>query len=128
MAKEAELHIGEYSVLDGGVSVATVTGERASRVCSVLAIYPPFRNPEEARKLDLDEEADNEARDIAETAAGCSSVVEAIYGIDETVDALVFSKNGILAVRGVLEHPDDDAVYDLIAELDDNNAISIHEI
>lgn len=122
------LQIGEYSRLVEGVTIAPITGSDVDRACGVLALRPPFRDTEEARELGLDEEADNEARDLAENAAGCSRIVEAIYPLDEAIDSVVFSKNGALAVKGTLDHPDDESVFALIELLDGGNAIAIHDL
>lgn len=127
MAQSNELVIGEYEQFTGDSEAAVVTGAKAERVCSILSTRPPFRDPKEAIILAQDDDLDTEARDLAENAAGCSDLVEAISQSDPMVDAVVISRSGVLALRAAALQSVSEEAFGLIAALNGNDAIAIHE-
>lgn len=124
------VHIGEYTSFMPGVDVAVLTGDTVDRTKAVLANHAPFRDIEEAAELALDPDAETHAIDEAEREAGCSQIMDAIYCIegDDSPDAVVFSKTGMLAIRGLTQLDDEEPVFDFIRFLDGGNTVTIHEL
>ncbi len=120
-----ELRIGEFRSFGHGVEVATVVGRGVERACSMLAVRPPCRDANEIAELSEDDY--DEALLMAVAVSGAGRVGMSVGEIDKSVELVVFSKTGALAVRGSAgSEPDlDRALSDITAYDNGNELVAI---
>lgn len=112
------VEVGEFQQFINGYEAAELSGPAVDRCVGILGTRPPFRDPNEADKLDFD--TYYAARRMATTASGTMEVVAAAFETDRSIDSIVFSRTGALAVRGVEQH---ERVTDFISYLDGGNHV-----
>ncbi len=115
------IHIGEFEPFVEGYEVAELSGASLKRCVGILGTRPPFRDAHQADELDFD--AYMQARRMATTASRTMDVAVAAAEADHSIETVVFSRTGALAIRGGDTVSVSKGVIDLISYLDGGNAV-----
>ncbi len=120
-----QIAIGEFQPFINDIEVAEVSGAPVKRATDTLGTRPPFRDAAESEALAFDDYMD--ARRLAIDSSGVLSIAIEAGEIDPTIDMVIFSRTGALALRSA--HLSDTRVeaMKLISALDGFNDIaSVH--
>jgi hypothetical protein len=114
--------IGEFQPFTENVEAAEVTGPSVKRATDILGTRPPFRDAEEGAALSFEDNM--AARRLAIDASGVMAVALEAGDIDRTINTVVFSRTGALALRADNRQDIHDEALELVSALDGFNDIA----
>jgi hypothetical protein len=117
------LTVGEFLPFVDEIEIAEVSGPSVDRTCSILATRPFFRDKDEAELLSFEDQMT--AFEMAVSSSGLMATAMEVGEAEDSVELVVFSKSGALAVRGTYSGVSiHDSALEAISWFDDGNRIT----